>query len=397
MPYRIPYVCTVYLVLLSLGAAFTGLWLDELHQLVGTYHRSWFELIEWAKASPGGTPLNFIAQKISLDLLGFSSLSVRLPAILFGVASLALFLRLASGQLMAAAMFALLPQVFRYGVEARPYSQGLFFTLLAFLLWQERNRYYILAVIGGLYSQVFSAFIAAGQALWSRRIVPIAVAAACYLPWFLAQRATQSVTHTMSNYSFSWNQVSLLGYIKELSGGGYLCSIPLLILAAFGRDRMLWLLAAAGLTLPVVADATLGYFFAGRQLIFALPFLLLLALEGIKRIPRWASCALIACMLIASLVADFKIATTTREDWATPAHKLAAAGTCIYAWSPEQLQYYRIYEPSLTACDPTHLAREFTVVTTRYSPPFNAPTGYELKRAEASGIGQISVYATLPQ
>ena len=73
--------------------------------------------------------------------------------------------------------------------------------------------------------------------------------------------------------------------------------MPLLILAAFGRDSRFAWLALAGLAAPVAADATLGYFFAGRQLIFALPFLILLAAKGAARIPRWAA----ASLLIANL------------------------------------------------------------------------------------------------
>jgi hypothetical protein len=98
-------------------------------------------------------------------------------------------------------------------------------------------------------------------------IASIAAAGASYLPWFLTQRATQAVTRTMSNYSFNWDQISVLGFIKELSGGGYFCSVPLLILAGAGRDSRLWFVVATGLALPVAADAILGYFFAGRQLI----------------------------------------------------------------------------------------------------------------------------------
>ena len=189
-------------------------------------------MLHWAQASPGGTPLNFLAQKFFLDLFGFSSLTVRLPAIVFGTAALSAFLAVARKYLqdnwiLAAAIFAFLPQIFRYAVEARPYSQGLFFALLAFYFWlrleeQPSKRDAVafgLAVAAGLYSQVFSVFIALALTAWSLRNpksrwhVAIATTTACitYLPWFLAQRTTQSVTHTMSNYSFTWQQISPQG------------------------------------------------------------------------------------------------------------------------------------------------------------------------------------------
>jgi len=82
-------------VLLGLAASATPLWLDELHQLVGTYDRTLTQMLHWAQASPGGTPLNFLVQKAVLDILGFSSLSVRLPALIFGVGCVWIFARIA--------------------------------------------------------------------------------------------------------------------------------------------------------------------------------------------------------------------------------------------------------------------------------------------------------------
>lgn len=400
--------------MLALAASATPLWLDELHQLVGTYDRTLAEMLHWAKASPGGTPLNFLAQKAVLDVLGFSSFSARLPAVIFGVGSLWIFARIAREYLkdqwlLASAIFAFLPQIFRYAVEARPYSQGMFFVLLAFWFWQRLEREpsrrdavgFGLAVAAGLYSQVFSVFVALGEASWSLRnrksripvIVAIAVASASYVPWFFAQRATQAVTRTMSNYSFSWQQVSVLGFVKELSGGGYFCSVPLILLAAWGRDARLACLALFGLALPVAADATLGYFFAGRQLIFALPFLVLLALKGASTLPRWAVCCSILPIFVASLVVDVRQATTVREDWSLPAHALAESNVgCTYVWSPEQLQYLQVYARSLKQCDLSTHPPEILYVTTRYSPPVDPPKGYTQIRSDRVGVAEIALY-----
>jgi hypothetical protein len=140
----------------------------------------------------------------------------------------------------------------------------------------------------------------------------------------------------------------------------------------------------------VIADATLGYFFAGRQLIFALPFLILLAAKGVGSRPI-AAC-LLAPLFAASVVVDFRQATNVREDWATPAHSLASRAGCVYVWSPDLLQYLQIYEPSLKPCDPANLPDEFPYVTTRYSPAADPPKGFVKIQSERVGVTDIAVY-----
>jgi hypothetical protein len=181
-----------------------------------------------------------------------------------------------------------------------------------------------------------------------------------------------------------------------LSGGGYFCSVPLLILAAMGRDSRLWFIAATGVALPVAADAMLGYFFAGRQLIFALPFLILLAAKGIDSLKRPAAALLIAPLFVASTISDFRQATNVREDWATPAHWLAShnmsGAGCVYVWSADQLAYLQVYEPQLKQCDPANLPDEFPYVTTKYSPPPDPPKGFVKIRSERVGTTEIALY-----
>jgi hypothetical protein len=220
------------------------------------------------------------------------------------------------------------------------------------------------------------------------------VAVASYIPWFLVQKATQSAARA-DTYMLDWAHFSLLGVIRELSGGGYFCSLPLLILACTGafvtRNSPLMLAAIAALLGPLVADAVLGYYFAGRQLIFALPFLVLLATSAIGSIPRWATTVLLVPLLAVSVRYDFRQATTTREDWETPARKLATY-TCVYVWGADQLPYFQVYEPGLRQCDPNHWPEEFPFVTTRYSPAVQPLPGVIALRRETVGITDIVVY-----
>jgi hypothetical protein len=386
-----------------------------LHELVGTYRTSFSELLYHAKVSPGATPLNFVAQKLALDLLGFSSFVVRLPAILFATASLWLFHRIAreltgSYWPFAVAMFAIIPHVYRYGVEARPYSQGLFFALVAFRCWKRADQEpsaknsaaYALAVAACLYSHVFSVFPAVAPVLISlrnsRARLPVSLAAAAavaaYIPWYLVQKATQAAA-SVPPFMLDWNNFTVQGIVRELSGGGYFASIPILILAAAGfaftKDIALAVPAVAALAGPLLADAVMGYFFAGRQLIFAIPFLVLLATFGMRRVPVWSSAVLLIPLAFASLKADFRQAVTVREDWASAAHSLAAY-PCI-SISPDQLPYLQVYEPTLRLCDLTSPPAEFAQVTTRYSPPSEpVPAGYRSVRRDRIGVAEVVVY-----
>jgi 4-amino-4-deoxy-L-arabinose transferase-like glycosyltransferase len=393
-----------------------------LHELVGTHGRTLSQLYFWAKASPGGTPLNFLAQKFALDMFGFSSLTARLPSVFFGAASLWMFVRIAretfdippgNGRrvpvLLAGAIFAFLPQIFRYGVEARPYSQALFFVLLAYWFWLRLEEAptrkdtigFALATAAGLYTQALSLYIPLGLAAWSLRnprsrkpvVASIVAVLVSYIPWFIAQRSTYAITHTMYTIHFSWDQITPHGFVRELAGGGYFASVPLLVLAAFGKDARLAWISLVGLAAPVAGDATVGYFFAGRQLIFALPFLILLAVKGAMGMPRQAAAGLLIPLFAASAVIDFRQATKSREDWETPARYLASrGGPCVFIWQDDQLRYLRVYEPRLIQCNPASLPPEFLYVTTRYSPPAEPPKGYERIKTEQIGVTDIALY-----
>jgi hypothetical protein len=281
---------------------------------------------------------------------------------------------------------------------------------VAFRCWTRVDRdpsakntlAYGLAVAACLYSHVISVFPAIAPVILSLRnprarvavLFAAAAAVVSYIPWFFMQRATQTAV-AAPTYMLDWSHFTVYGVIRELSGGGYFASIPLLILAAFGlaltRNIGLGLPAAAALVGPLAADAVMGYYFAGRQLIFALPFLVMLATFGVRRVPRWSSVVLVVTVTAASLKADFRQATTTREDWGSAA-RMVVGYSCI-SISPDQLPYLKVYEPSLRLCDLTKPPAEFPHVITRYSPPSEAlPSGYKVVRKDRIGIAEVVVY-----
>ena len=161
-----------------------------------------------------GHAVEFHCTKAGAGHVRLFILTVRLPAILFGVASLWMFVRIAreytaSRWPIAAVLFVFLPQIFRYAVEARPYSQGMFFALSPSSFGSTGERAIIprcdcLRTRSGCVpvSQVFSVFTRWGwqpgayviprpdagciATIAGRRIVRAMVP---------AQRATQAVTH----------------------------------------------------------------------------------------------------------------------------------------------------------------------------------------------------------
>jgi hypothetical protein len=207
------------------------------------------------------------------------------------------------------------------------------------------------------------------------------------------QRSSAKAMATMNAFDFTWAQITPHGFLRELSGGGYFCSVPLVVAAFFGRDIRLAWMAGICLLLPIAADASMDYFFAGRQLIFAIPFLVLLAAKGLSRLPRLAVVMLLPTLFIASVIVDFRQATRVREDWATPARYLANSGVaCVYAWTPEQFQYFQIYERGLKQCDPSNLPDEFLFTTTRYSAPATPPSTHRRIRSDQIGVSEIVLY-----
>src|SRR5579883_234040 len=194
-PY-LPFAFLVsYAVLVLATLAIRPLWVDELNQLLGR-SGGWQGVLTWAKIGPGGTPLAYLLQHGLLNLTGFSTFWVRLPAALFGVGAVALFYLLSRKSLPATILCAFLPIVLRYNQEGRPYSQALFFELLALYGFPRSPILLGLACLLGLYSQTLVLFPVLGLLLVSlyRRewfnALAISLALAAFAPWFLAARQT---------------------------------------------------------------------------------------------------------------------------------------------------------------------------------------------------------------
>ncbi|MEQ1896963.1 MAG: glycosyltransferase family 39 protein [Vicinamibacterales bacterium] len=156
----------------------TGLWIDEVYSLVNSF-RLPFARITTEFWGDGHHPLYAVFAHASLATFGEAPWTVRLPALLFGVASIPALWQLGRDlvprreALLAAALLAVsYPHVW-FSQNARGYTMLAFFTLVstrALLLGLQsgrRREYVLYGVMAGLgvYTHLTMALVVAGQAL----------------------------------------------------------------------------------------------------------------------------------------------------------------------------------------------------------------------------------------
>jgi uncharacterized membrane protein len=394
-------------------AGLRPLWLDEVLTLAGAVKPTVHELLVWVGFNPGSSPLGFLIERPFIETMGLTRLGARLPSILFSIlsaialAGFARDLKLPGGSSLLLIMYLALPIQLRYAVEARPYTAALFFTIAAlWCLWRllegpkapERSSWglaiaYALLVAAALYAQPFAAFVQIGAlaalALSSQRravvVAAVALAAGCLLfaPWYLHVSEAWRQEIAGSGYTTTFTPRSLLIFVREIAGGGYWQSIPLLLAACLGwrelqprvRQFLLGaiLLGAGG---AMAADATSGYFFATRHALFVIPALVVLATAGFTASRsgryRWLGCALAAVLIPASIVKSWGYFRSGSEDWPGAARALLAearTGVCVIVMQPEPEDLYAIFEPELRGhfCTPASASGPVVIVTTRYT------------------------------
>lgn len=381
------------------------LWVDEIYQLEATRDLPITQVLHSSMLAPGGMPLGYLIQALWLKVAGFSTAQARLPAALFGLASVFATAWIARQMNLNGAGVVLLglltPLLFRYSTEARPYSQGLFFSTLStalFLSWMRdpsKGKWfaYLLCNVAGIYSQPFSVFIPIAHAVYvlmaeGKRVYPIvsaiALTAVAYAPWFFLSQRTLRYEAWRNQMFFSWRQLSPLVIVKEISGGGYVCSVALLLLAVIGlgqtalkpKLRLLWFCCTIPVVLAIAADAKFNYFFAIRQLIFIVPGLLLLATSALDRFAQRrdrAVALLVALYVAAAVVKDVNWERDHKEDWQKAAiaieDRLQATRGCVSFDPPRDAHAYYFFKPSLRVqtCEQTGRAAGELVAISPYA------------------------------
>lgn len=405
------------------------LWLDEVLQLAGTMTSSVAALLRWIPYNIGASPLGYLVQRPFVLAAGPSPFWARLPAAAFSVASCVSLIGLCRALdlprrawLSSLLLFALVPSQFRYAVEARPYSQALWLSLLS-ITWllnlfksPTTTKFVIFTLINvaALYTLPYSALPAIGMTIWAfctdlcrdrRRIALTAavcwiVSIALYIPWYYYSWPTWNLGEQKSAIpQFHWTVGLAQDVFKSLSGGNFLASLLLLALVVVGvltpllpRRLRLWLLFSAGFVVGsvLIADAWKGYFFAARQILFAVPLLVVLASIGLwqcfeKSRPLATIMLIAVCGLF--LKTDLSIASTNTENWEAAAkalEKTSGQGYCL-KFAAEQLggvALYAVYVPALRShiCGPLQKESKVAIVWHRYLPASEIPVAEEQVR-----------------
>ena len=436
-PNAVRIVIAAYAALVFAVLGIAPLWLDELQQLV-VGRESVTALLQWVQMNPGAAPLPYLAQRAFVDLFGTSAFVVRIPAALCSIAGAAVFAALCGrfgvrSPAWATALFLALPLQFRYALEARGYSQGLLCALASLLLFlraRERGAagaaaFYGASVALGLYSQPLTILPVIGALLWtigerdvSSRTKRLLFAAASigvlsFVPWYWLQRQTQEALGSMSLYFFSWRQVAPLGLLHELSGGGYVCSAVLLCAATVGlaklpNRRLLACVVLAALAGPILVDALVNYFFAARQLLFAMPALALCAAGGVERLRegrlQWVGYAVLLAFFAAAAVSDYHLVTVPKDGFGAQARVLTAhlpADACVAVAPPDHVAYYLFLRPELErriCVEPPGVARVLAVMSPYSTPGERGQLAdlldrtYEEAAVLQAGAGEIVEY-----
>lgn len=420
---------TVFLLAAIAISGVLPLWLDEIIQLRETRNTTPAQLLASLPRQPGAAPLGYMVQQTMLQATGYSIRRARVPGALFMAGSI-LLVAVLGAELglatpwFAAAVFALFPFTLRYGTESRIYSQALFFSILATILFVRLMKtprrlnvvLYCLALMAAIYTQPYAVFVGPAHVAWAlfqdrksaaRAAFAVAVATATFLPWYLAARAIWSSGITGAGLHFVLSPKTPLMLFREVAGAGYWGSGLLLILCILALARptrsfslLLSLLIAIPIVLAITADAVSGYFVATRQIIWVLPSLAIFAALAIERTPRIAL-PLVALFAAISLWQSFHYFTQPRENWEIAANTIAdelKQAPCLIVVPPEQQLSYAYFRHELahTQCPAPKTVLAITPYATaaQREAAVAALTaqGYTRQSGTESGKSQVSLF-----
>jgi len=341
-------------------------------------------------ARPGSVPIGYLLQWALVRIAGFSNLVARLPsvaaAILTVFAIRRLGLRLGLGGLtVLTAIVVVIPMLFRYSIEGRPYLPAFRLTVFATLLLLElperpspgRLVVYGLTLASAPLLQGTAATVTIAHGLFvltdrtirrdrSRQLALLAaIGVGVLIPvaWSLRMRNAWAQAIVHDHYTFAVTFRTVAGFLKDLTGGGLVCTGLLVVGAVYGYARanlpeqgkhLLVLTVLTAICGAVASDALAGYFTSPRQAIYCLCGLIVLAAAGGERLQsRYPLPAILAVTVFAavSLARDVSV-VRSKEDWKAASGMLAQAVAQGFCLEPDSdltssLPLYSLFDPSL--------------------------------------------------
>jgi 4-amino-4-deoxy-L-arabinose transferase-like glycosyltransferase len=380
--------------ILVAGAIVRPLQLDEVLQLIGTRTPHVASVFDWLRGSPGNGPIGYVLQWALVRIAGFSNLVARLPSILaallalFAIRRIGVRIGIRSVGLLAL-IAAVIPMLFRYSIEGRPYLPAFCLTAIATLLllqfldrpdgrpplWRLGAYGLVLASAPLLQGTAATVTIAHGLFVLTDRsmrhnrrrqvaiLAAIAVSVLIPVAWSLHMREAWAQTIVRDGYTFAFTFHGVAGFLKDITGGGLICTGLLAGAAVYGyfcsgvpkpAKNLLALTIVTAICGAVAADALGGYFTSPRQAIYCLCGLIVLAAAGWEYLQRRYSLpAFVALGLFAAvaLARDVSI-VRPKEDWKAASLMLkqaVAQGFCLRpdSESTTSLLLYSMFDRSL--------------------------------------------------
>ena len=437
-PRSLKWLLIAYALILLAAVSIRPLWVDEVVQLTITTSSSVSSMIRSIPINPGATPLGYLTQHPFVRAFGLSAFSSRFPSIVFSLISCWSLARVCQTLqlpravvMLAIGIFMFLPTQFRYAAEARPYAEGLCFSILCVLALIVFLRdpapawgaAYGLSLVAAVYTQPYAMLPACGISLWMIMMqaqarqwrnalgnaLPLVIPIVAFLPWYLYAEKTWATGIQVGQFHFNWTSSLVLDVFKSITGGSFVCSAVFIFLAVLGtrsdhlpftaskqpHPRTALIAAAVFASVGAVAcDAIAGYFFASRQLLFAVPALAVLAACGIHQIwtenRRLVSAILGAVLLLESVRIDVAYLSHFKENWPLAAEDVAQAagkGYCVELVGREvSIALYSLFVPGIEnrVCDAGRpMASKVALVSSIYT----NPSELEAARVEFQRLG----------
>jgi 4-amino-4-deoxy-L-arabinose transferase-like glycosyltransferase len=390
------FCAAFWCAVLAISAILRPLQLDEVLQLIGTRTRHLASVFDWLRGSPGSVPLGYILQWALVRVAGFSNLVARLPSI--AAAFLTLFaiyrigVRIGVRSLWLSILIAaIIPMLFRYSIEGRPYLPAFCLTAFATLLLLEfterrdgrppglRLSLYGLLLASAPLLQGTAATVTIAHGLFvltdrsmrrdrGRQVAILAaIAAGVVIPmaWSLRMRSAWAQAIVHDGYTFAFTFRSAAGFLRDITGGGLICTALLIAAAVCGyvcsnvprsAKNLLALTAVTAICGAVAADALAGYFTSPRQAIYCLCGLIVLAAAGWDYFQsRYSLPATVALGLFAAVALGRDVSVVRpKEDWKAASRMLTQAvaeGFCLRpdSESTTSLPLYSLFDHSLDA------------------------------------------------